>query len=96
MNSYTKEEIISSSKLSKNLGSVLSSLRYKKLRKVVVIRNNELEAVILPIDEYERISEMAEHIEIAQTISQRAVTPVEDSISFEDILKENGIDEKDL
>ncbi len=96
MNSYAKEEIISSSKLSKNLGSVLSRLRYKKLRKVAVIRNNKLEAVLLPIDEYERISEMAEHVEIAQIISQRAELPIDNAIRFEDILKENRIDEKDL
>lgn len=88
MISYTKEEIISSTILGRNIGTVLSSLRDKKLRKVAVIRNNELEAVMLPIDEYERISELSEHIEIANIIKQREKTPLDKSISFEKILSE--------
>ncbi|MFH1051624.1 MAG: hypothetical protein V1779_11950 [bacterium] len=96
MTSYTKDEIISSTILGRNIGTVLSRLRDKKLRKVAVIRNNELEAVMLPIEEYERITDLSEHIEIANIIRQREKTPLNESIGFEKILKEQGLNEADL
>jgi PHD/YefM family antitoxin component YafN of YafNO toxin-antitoxin module len=56
MITYTKEEIIPSSAVSRNFGEILNKLSTQKLAKVAVIRNNKIEAVILPIETYEDIS----------------------------------------
>ena len=56
MNNYKKEELLSSTYISRNFGEILNKLKSKILEKVVVIKNNHLEAIILPIDEYERIT----------------------------------------
>jgi len=50
MITYSREEIISSSKTAKILGLVLSNLKTGKLSRAVISRNNKLEAVILPIE----------------------------------------------
>lgn len=96
MLSYTRDEIISSTQLGRNIGSVLKNLKSKKIGRVAVIRNNEFEAVMLPIDEYEKIAQVYEHLEIAETISKRISTPLKKARKFEEILKENGLEENDL
>ena len=66
------------------------------------MRKNKLEAVILSIDEYERIQELAdliEHLQIFKTIEKRKATPVEAYVDFEQVLAEHGLsidDEKVL
>jgi len=68
MITYAKNELISSTHLSRNLGSILSMLRTKELNKVAVLRNNDIEAVLISLEEYEKIMELTEHIEIANII----------------------------
>ena len=41
MLSFTKEEIIPSTKISRNLGSILNKLKKNQVEKVVIMRNNE-------------------------------------------------------
>lgn len=99
MITYTKDEIIASTKFSRNLGSILDKLKQRKLNKVAVMRNNELEAVLLPVSEYEKIAEaakVAEHIALYNTIKEREKTPLDEAIPFEDILDEYGLNEDDL
>ena len=96
MLTYTRDEIISSTQLGRNIGSILKDLKSKKIGKVAVIRNNEFEAVLLPIDEYEKIAEIYEHLSIADTISKRSSTSLKKAKKFEDILKETGLHENDL
>ena len=74
MISYTREEIISSSKAGKKLGELLESLKSGKSEKIVISRNNNLEAVLLPIEEFESIKEayeLVEHLEIYKLINER-------------------------
>jgi len=66
---YRREEIISSSRASKQFGEVLNEARRKG--RVVLSRNNRLEAVILPIEEYEGIVEDLEHLLTALEIQDR-------------------------
>ena len=66
---YRREEIISSSKASKHLGEVLD--RAKRKGRVVLSRNNRLEAVMLPIEEYEGLVEDLEHLLTALEIQER-------------------------
>jgi len=55
MTAYPKDEIISSTKIMRNFGEILNRLKNRDLNKIAVIRNNEIEAVILPVEEYEKL-----------------------------------------
>lgn len=71
---YAISEIISSSKTAKTLGQILDELKTGKRERAVISKNNELDAIILPIDEYERMAriiELVEHFEIALLIKDR-------------------------
>jgi prevent-host-death family protein len=66
---YRREEIVSSSRASKGLGEVLNTARRRG--RVVLSRNNKLEAVLLPIEEYEGMVEDLEHLLTALEIFER-------------------------
>jgi len=94
---YTKEELISSTTISRNLSEILNKLSKKKIDKVAVMRNNKIEAIILPIDLYENIinnNDIIEHIELYNIIKQREKNP--EYIDFDSILKESGLTIDDL
>lgn len=91
---YKKDEIISASEVARSFGQILADLVSQKKQKMVVVKNNKLEAVILPIHEYEQLSELAElieHIEIYELIRRRKVKDTGKRISLDDLLKEEGI-----
>ena len=97
MSAYERSEIIASGKAAKRLGAVLSDLKSGRLRRVVISRNNVLEAVILPVEEYEQLEDAAnilEHMKIARIIARRAKE--EAAVSLEEMLKEEGINLDEL
>ena len=97
MSAYERSEIIASGKAAKRLGAVLSDLKSGRLRRVVISRNNVLEAVILPVEEYEQLEDAAnilEHMKIARIIAQRAKE--ETAVSLEEMLNEEGINLNEL
>ena len=82
MPAYTRKELMSSSEIVRNFSSVLDSIKKKENTKIVVMRKNKLEAVILSIDEYERIYEIMdtfEHLQIYKTVEKREKTPAQSS-----------------
>jgi len=96
MVAYTRDEIISVSDLARNLSTSLSSLLDYTREKLAISRNNKLEAVIIPIEEYERMREAyeeMENMEIARIIEERKNSK---TITFEELLKRRGINENDL
>lgn len=75
----------------------MESLKNGTLQKAVISKNNELEAVILPIEEYEKIIEMAdlvEHLQIANLIMEREKETAE--ISFDEVLEQSGINRNEI
>ena len=65
----------------------------KNDEKVVVLKNNQMQAVMIPIDEYERLKsldDLQERKEIYETLQTRKNTPIEDYVSYEDALKQAG------
>lgn len=60
MSRYGREEIMSSSEVVRNFGSVLTSVARHKREKVAIVRNNRLEAVLLAADVYERLEKAYE------------------------------------
>ena len=97
MTTYARSEIISSSKTAKNLGQILKDLKNGKLERAVISKNNELEAVMLPIERYEEIMnmvELIEHFQIAKLIKDRANELPE--ISLNDVLKKSGMSRNEI
>ena len=94
MLTYTKEELMSSTDIVRNFSSVLDSIKKQKKEKIAVLRKNRLEAVILPIEEYERIRELAdlmEHLQLYNLIKEREKTPIDEYVDFEQVLSEHGL-----
>ena len=74
MVTYSKDEIVGITELGKSLGSFIDKIHKNPLKKFAIIRRNKPEAVVLSIDEYERmsaISEAYEDAEIAKIVDQR-------------------------
>lgn len=92
MIAYAKDEIIPVTNIARNLSDILNKLKIGKLKKVAIAKNNRLESVILPIEEYETLQEaydIVEHMEIYKLVKEREKTNLSEYIPFEDILKEN-------
>ncbi len=99
MVAYSRDEIISVTDLARNISSTLNSIVKQTKEKIAISKNNKLEAVIIDIEEYERLREayeMMEDMEIAKLVEERRKTPKEAYISLEDAAKEFGIDLDEL
>ncbi len=94
MVAYARDEIISATDLARNVSGTINSVKTKE--KVAISKNNKLEAVLLDIEEYERLKEayeLMEHIEIAKIVEERKGSP---TIDFETLLEKEGISYDDL
>ncbi|MEK6647612.1 MAG: hypothetical protein AABY84_13155 [Candidatus Firestonebacteria bacterium] len=92
---YKKDEILSTTVVAKTFGKVLADLEQHKIEKVVVAKNNRLEAVIMPIEDYENMAELydvVEHIEIYQIIKKRMAKSNMKRISLDTLLKKEKIE----
>ncbi len=90
MLTFTKDEIISSTKISRNLGSILNKLKDNQVEKIAIMRNNEMEAIILPYKDYEimkDIIEKKEYESLYQTINERNKTPENEYVDFDEIIE---------
>ena len=63
MTSFTQDEVISATEVVRNFSSELKSLTSGEKEKLVIVKNNRFEAVIIPIEEYERMSEAVKILE---------------------------------
>jgi PHD/YefM family antitoxin component YafN of YafNO toxin-antitoxin module len=91
--------LISSTEIVRNFSAILDSIKAHRRDKVAVMRKNKLEAVILSIDEYERIQALAdliERLQIFKTLDERKTTPVEAYVDFEQVLVEHGLSIDDI
>lgn len=94
MIAYTREEIISTTELARNLSSTLNSIIQKSKDKIAIAKNNKLEAVIIDIDEYERLKEaydLMEHMEIAKIVGERRKIPTKEYLDGDGVLKNLGL-----
>lgn len=55
MANYTTDELVSSSKLSKNFWAYLSKISNNEIDKIWVLKNNKIVAVIISTEEYENL-----------------------------------------
>ncbi len=91
MVAYKRDEIISATDLARNVSGTIGKIVNKEKEKIAISKNNKLEAVLIDIEEYERLKEaqeILEHLEIAKLIKRRENSP---TISFEELLEKEGI-----
>ncbi len=91
---YKKEEILSASRVARSFGRVLADLSEKRRRRVAVVKNNHLEAILLPIEDYETMAEalaLLEHLEIYRLVQERKGKKRRKAISLDDLLKKQRL-----
>ena len=95
---YAQNELFSITDFTKQIASVMSSVKKHSLEKVGILKNNKLEVVVISTDEYERLKayeemiELAEHTKIYNTVEQRKATPLSEYLSIDELAKEFNID----
>ena len=95
---YSQNELFSITDFTKQIGSVVSSIKGHSLEKIGILKNNKLEAVVISTDEYERLKkleeevELEEHTQIYNIVQQRKNTPLSEYVSMEDMAKKFDID----
>ncbi|WP_041957513.1 type II toxin-antitoxin system Phd/YefM family antitoxin [Sulfurospirillum arsenophilum] len=60
---YAKNEIMTATDMVRNFSSVLGSLTKGENKRVVIVKNNRFEAVMITVDEYEKMSEAVQILE---------------------------------
>ncbi len=96
MVAYTRDEIISTTDLARNVATTLGQIVNRDKEKIAISKNNKLEAVLINIDEYERLKEaqeILEHLEIAKLVDSRKESS---TISFEELLEKEGVSYDEL
>ncbi len=90
---FTRDEMISATAAAKNFGKVVADLAEHRREKTAVVRNNEITAVILPVEDYEYMAdivEFMEHLEIFDMVTKRKRGGGK-NIPLERLLKEEGV-----
>ena len=94
MVAYTQQELVSSTELSKQFGEYISKVKDGIVDKIGVLKNNKLNAIILSVNEYEKMSyamELLEDMQIYQEIEDRLNNPNKKLSDGEDVLKKYGL-----
>ncbi len=89
MITYTEQELVRADELAGNIGGFLDSIGNCR-EKIAIVRNEKPEAVLMGVDEYERLceaSELLEHLEIHRSLSTRKHIPAEAYITHEEMLR---------
>ncbi|MCF6207566.1 MAG: type II toxin-antitoxin system Phd/YefM family antitoxin [Sulfurovum sp.] len=60
MVNYTENELYSITDFTKQISSLLKEVKNKNLKKIGVLKNNRLEAVVLSTEEYARLKQIEE------------------------------------
>ena len=92
MIAYSRDEIISASDVARNFSGVLKEILNHTKERFAISKNNKIEAIVLAIDEYERLKEaydLMEHTEIYKIVQQRKNSK---TVSLEESASKYGID----
>ena len=94
MVTYTQNELVSATIISKQFGEYISKVKNGIVDKIAVLKNNKLNAVILSVEEYEKMAmamELLEDMEIYEQIKNRLATPQNERLDGEEVLKKYGL-----
>ena len=90
MVAYAQNELASSTEISKQFGHYLSNVSTGVVEKLAILKNNKIEAVMIPTAVYERLMSLLdekEDREILQTVEKRMETPKEDYLNGHEVLE---------
>ncbi len=90
MVAYTQNELVSATEISKKFGEYISKIKNGMLDKIGILKNNKLNAVILSVEEYERMvmaMNRLEELEDYHELTVRLQTPKTDYLDGGDVLK---------
>ena len=93
MVAYTQNELASATEISKQFGEYISKVKNGMVDKIGVLKNNKLNAIILSVEEYERLSEAMELLEdmtIYEEIRER-LDSNKKLLDGNDVLKKHGL-----
>ena len=99
MVAYSSHELVSSSDFAKKFGSYLAQLKTDFVDKIAILKNNNIEAVLVPKDDYEKMKmawELQEHREIYELVKKREKISADEYISFDEMAKRLNIDVDEL
>ena len=94
MVTFARNEIVSSSQFVRGFAGFLKRMTKSNDEKIAVVKNNQMQAVMIPIDEYERLkvlAEIAEQKVIFETIQERKNTSSSEFVSFDEAMKIAGV-----
>ena len=57
MAKFSEDEIYTATQVVRNFSSILSDISQAKMKRAFIVKNNRFEAVLLNMDEYERLSD---------------------------------------
>ena len=98
MIAYTQNELVSATEISKQFGEYISKVKTELLNKISVLKNNKLNAVILSVEEYDRMSLAMiklEELKLYQTVQERLKTPKSNYLMGDDVLNNLTIEKHD-
>ncbi|MDY0233374.1 MAG: type II toxin-antitoxin system prevent-host-death family antitoxin [Sulfurimonas sp.] len=93
MVAYTQNELASATEISKQFGEYISKVKNGLVEKIGVLKNNKLNAVILSVEEYERMSQamdLLEDMTIYEEIRER-LNSNNKLLDGNDVLKKHGL-----
>jgi len=93
MVAYTQNELASATEISKQFGEYISKIKNGLVDKIGVLKNNKLNAVILSVEEYEKMSEamdLLEDMSIYEEIRDR-LNSNKKLLDGNDVLKKHGL-----
>ena len=91
MVTYAQNELASSTDISKQFGYYLSNVSNGVVEKLAILKNNKIEAVMIPTSIYENLISLLEEkedVEMLKTIEKRLETPKKDYLDGDEVLKE--------
>lgn len=93
MVAYTQNELVSATNISKQFGEYISKVKNGFVDKIGILKNNKLNAVIVSVEEYERMSEAMELLEdmgIYEEVNERLKKNTK-FLDGDDVLKKYGL-----
>ena len=94
MVTYAQNELASSTEISKQFGHYLSNVSNGIVEKIAILKNNRVEAVMIPTAIYGSLISLLnekEDMEILKTVEKRMETPREEYLDGRNVLEELGL-----
>jgi len=72
MGAYSQEEMYTATQMVRNFSVIVSEVSEGKRKRAIIVKNNRFEAVLLNMQEYERMQEAVEILERIYAKTKRA------------------------